>query len=161
METNSNFINDKKNNDLVKVKEDAINIQIMDLQDTIKSIENENQKSQVVLGLAGVLFSILLNQFQGLQFCQKIIFLIPLIISIIISLFNIKSKKVKIHTQVNSIFVNGQPNDWETYLNNKHLHLNELYTNAKKLLYQKANCTKIAYIFLILSIIILAIIKTI
>ncbi len=46
------------NEELIKIKEGAIKIQEHDLEDTVKSIENENTKSSFILGFAGVVFSV-------------------------------------------------------------------------------------------------------
>jgi hypothetical protein len=146
-------------NDLIKIKEDAIKIQIHDLDDTIKSIENENIKSSFVLGFSGVLFGIAFNQLDKLPLLPAIIFVLLLSSAVVISLFNISAKKVKIHINVDEVFVNNNPNDWETYLNYKHLRYREIYENAKNLLYQKANLTRLSFILLILSSLSLTIIK--
>lgn len=148
-----------ENNELIKIKEDAIKIQEHDLEDTVKSIESENIKSSFVLGVAGVLLGLVFGQIDKILVWEKIVFILLLFSSVIVSLWNITAKKVNIHTNVDEIFVNNNPKEWERYLNNKHLRLRDSYNNAKNLLYQKANYTRISYILLILSALFLVIIK--
>ena len=147
------------NEDLIKIKEDAIKIQIHDLDDTIKSIENENVKSSFVLGFSSVLFGIAFSQIDKILLWQAILFILTLMLSITISLWNITAKKINIHTNVDEIFVNNEPKEWEKYLNYKHLRLRESYADAKKLLYKKANYTRVSFFLLILSSLFLVIIK--
>ncbi|MCD6429394.1 hypothetical protein J7L09_01730 [bacterium] len=147
------------NQDLIKIKEDAIKIQINDLQDTIKSIENENIKSSFILGFAGILFSLVFDKVDILSLWQAIVYIILLLGSIGIAFWNITAKKVNIHINVDEIFVNNEPKNWERYLNFKHLRLRENYQNAKNLLYQKANYTRLSFVLLILSAFFLRIIR--
>ncbi len=147
------------NQDLIKIKEDAIKIQINDLQDTIKSIENENIKSSFILGFAGILFSLVFDNIEILSLWQAIVYIILLLGSIGIAFWNITAKKVDIHINVDEIFVNNEPKNWERYLNFKHLRLRENYQNAKDLLYQKANYTRLSFVLLILSVLFLTIIR--
>ena len=147
------------NQDLIKIKEDAIKIQINDLQDTIKSIENENIKSSFILGFAGILFSLVFDKIDTLSLWQAIVYIILLLGSIGIAFWNITAKKVDIHINVDEIFVNNEPKNWERYLNFKHLRLRENYQNAKNLLYQKANYTRLSFVLLILSAFFLTIIR--
>ena len=149
------------NEELIKVKEDAIKIQVIDLQDTVKSIDNENIKSSFVLGFASVLFGLILNQINTFQLWQSIIFIILLILSVGMAFWNISAKKVNIHINVDEIFVKNQPKDWEIYLNDKYLRLRENYQNAKDLLYQKANYTRISFVLLVVSILFLVLVKII
>jgi hypothetical protein len=79
-----------------------------------------------------VLFGIAFNQLDKLPLLPAIIFVLLLSSAVVISLFNISAKKVKIHINVDEVFVNNIPNDWETYLNYKHLRYREIYENAKK-----------------------------
>ena len=44
--------------DLIKIKEDALKIQEADVEDSIRSIENENTKSSLVLGFAAALLGV-------------------------------------------------------------------------------------------------------
>ncbi len=147
------------NQDLIKIKEDAIKIQINDLQDTIKSIENENIKSSFILGFAGILFSLVFDKVDILSLWQAIVYIILLLGSIGIAFWNITAKKVNIHINVDEIFVNNEPKNWERYLERKHLLLRQTYQNAKNLLYQKANYTRLSFVLLILSAFFLTIIQ--
>lgn len=147
------------NDELIKIKEDSIKIQEHDLEDTVKSIENENSKSSFVLGFAGILFALIFNQVDKILLWQAIVFVSLLICSIGFALWNITAKKVSIHTEVDQIFVNNEPKEWEKYLNYKHLRLNDSYDSAKNLLYQKCNYTRISFVLLILSSLFLVLIK--
>ncbi len=144
-------------NDLIKIKEDAIKIQEADITDTIKSIENENLKSSFVLGFAAVLFGIVFDKMDKIQKEIAVLFLLLILSSVIIALWNISAKKIKIHTNVDEIFVKNKPDDWKEHLNNRHLRLREIYNEANKLLYQKASLTRWAFTLLILSVLLLSI----
>ncbi len=76
-----------------------------------------------------------------------------------LSFWNIIPKKVNIHINVDKIFEKDGPKKWEEYLYLKHQRLQENYQNAKSLLYQKANCTKLSLVFLILSVVILIVMQ--
>lgn len=144
-------------NDLIKIKEDAIKIQEADIADTIKSIENENTKSSFVLGFAAVLFGIVFDKIDKIQKCVALISVMTLLSAVGLALWNISAKKIKIHTNVDEIFVKNKPDAWEEHLNNRHLRLREIYNEAHKLLYQKALLTRLAFILLILSAVLLLI----
>jgi len=150
-----------KNEDLIKIKQDAIVIQENELKDTIQSIENENTKSSFALGLAGILIGFIFGNIDDLLFWQKIIFSLFVIIPIGFAFYNISSKKLATHTKVDEIFVNNSPNNWGKYLNYKHLRLIDCYSEAKTLLYRKTTLTKISYFFLILDLLFLLIINLI
>lgn len=152
-------MNNSINNDLIKIKEDAIKIQEQDLRDTITSIDNETTKSSLVIGFAGILFGIAFGQIDNFPLFHTIIFISLLLASIAFAFWNMISKKITIHTNVDSIFVNKRPQEWEEYLNYRHLHLRDTYNNAKNLLYQKATFTKISFCLLILSSLFLILIK--
>ena len=138
--------------ELIKIKEDAIKIQERDLEDTVKSIENENTKSSFVLGFVGIIIGIFFNSSIILPF-NLLIFISTLILcTVSCALFNIWAKASKIHNNVDSIFVNNEPREFEKYLNYKHLRLRESYNEAKKLLYKKALFTKLSYILLVLAL---------
>lgn len=145
------------NDDLIKIKEDAIKIQEADIADTIKSVENENLKSSFVLGFATVLFGIVFDKMDKIKKEIAVLFLLLILSSVIIALWNISAKKIKIHTNVDEIFVKNKPDDWKEHLNNRYLRLGEIYTEANKLLYQKASSTRWAFILLILSVLLLSI----
>lgn len=148
-----------KNNELFKIKEDAIKFQEQDVQDTVKSIENENSKSSFVLGFAGILFGLVFNQIDNILRWQAISFVSLLLCSIGFALWNITGKKVDIHTNVDEIFVNNETREWVKYLKNKHQRLCDSYESAKKLLYKKVIFTKLSFVLLILSYLFLVLIK--
>ena len=150
-----------ENENLIRIKQDAIVIQENDLKDAIQSIENENTKSSFTLGFAGILMGLIFGNIDDLLFWQKIIFSLLTIISIGVAFYNISSKKLATHTKVDEIFVNSSPNNWGKYLNYKHLRLKDSYSEAKTLLYRKTTLTKISYFFLILDLLFLLIIKLI
>ncbi|MCR4423046.1 MAG: hypothetical protein WHU95_01625 [candidate division WOR-3 bacterium] len=144
-------------NDLIKIKEDAIKIQEADIADTIKSIESENTKSSFVLGFAAVLFGIVFDKIGKIPNEVALTFLLLLLLSVSLAFWNISAKKIKIHTNVDEVFVKNKPDDWKEYLNCRHLRLREIYSEANKLLYQKASLTRLAFILLILSVLLFSI----
>jgi preprotein translocase subunit SecE len=145
-------------NDLLKIKEDAIKIQEADLLDTIKSVEAENTKSSFALIFASALIA-LLKDFDKLPLWVNVFFLVLAIGSIIFALYNISAKKVSVHANVDEIFVKNIPTQWEEHLQNKHLFLRNSYQEAKKLLYAKANLTRISFVLVALSTILISIAK--
>ncbi|GEM_PF-2580277 len=147
-------------NDLIKVKEDAIKIQETDLLDTIRSIEAENTKSSFALIFTSALIA-LLKDFDKLPLWVNIIFLVLAISSIVVALYNISAKKVSVHANVDEIFVKNIPTQWEEHLQNKHLSLRDRYQKAKNLLYEKANLTRVSFILVALSTILISIAKII
>jgi hypothetical protein len=147
-------------NDLIKIKEDAIKIQEADLLDSIKSIESENIKSSFVLIFASTLI-VMVKDFDRLPQWANIVFLVLAIGSIIIAFYNIAAKKVNVHANVDEIFVKSVPTQWVDYLANKHLFLRNSYQEAKNLLYKKATLTKISFILVVLSTIFISIAKII
>ena len=147
-------------NDLIKIKEDAIKIQEADLLDTIKSIEAENTKSSFVLIFASALIA-LVKDFDKLPQWVNIVFLVFAIGSVILAFYNISAKKVSVHANVDEIFVKNTPTQWEEHLNNKHLSLRDRYQEAKNLLYTKASLTKISFILVALSTILISIVHII
>lgn len=148
-------------NELIKIKEDAIKIQELDIADTIRSIENENTKASFALGFSATFLSVAISSIDGVPIIVYGIALVFLLVSIVCSLYNITSKKIKTHTSVDEIFVHNSPTQWEDYLNNKHLRLRNAYQEAKELLYNKTALTRWAFIFLILSTTTIAITKII
>ena len=147
-------------NDLIKIKEDAVKIQEADLLDTLKSIEAENTKSSFALIFTSALIA-LLKDFDKLPLWVNIIFLVLAIGSIVVALYNISAKKVSVHANVDEIFVKNTPTQWEEHLQNKHLFLRNSYQEAKNLLYKKANLTRASFILVALSTIIISIAKII
>ncbi|MBU1901629.1 hypothetical protein KKG82_04650 [Patescibacteria group bacterium] len=147
-------------NDLIKVKEDAIKIQEADLLDTLKSIEAENTKSSFALIFASALIA-LLKDFDKLPLWVNIAFLVLAISSIIVALYNISAKKVSVHANVDEIFVKNIPVQWEEHLQNKHLFLRNCYQEARNLLYKKANLTRASFILVAISTILISIAKII
>ena len=147
-------------NDLIKIKEDAVKIQEADILDTLKSIEAENTKSSFALIFTSALIA-LLKDFDKLPLWVNIIFLVLAIGSIVVALYNISAKKVSAHANVDEIFVKNTPTQWEEHLQNKHLFLRNSYHEAKNLLYKKANLTRASFILVALSTIIISIAKII
>lgn len=147
-------------NDLLKIKEDAIKIQETDLLDTIKSVEAENTKSSLVLIFASALIA-LLKDFDKLPLWVNVFFLVLAIGSIIFALYNMSAKKISIHANVDEIFVKNVPTQWEEHLQNKHLFLRNSYQEAKNLLYTKSNLTRISFFLVTLSTILISTAKII
>lgn len=143
-----------KNNkdDILKIYEDCIKIQQHDIDDNLKSIDNENTKSHYVFIIAGVIINYLLS---SNQICENVLILLALILtylSIVISLYNILPKKVYNQINVDKIFVFENYTDWKNHLRNKHLTLNKNYSSTKRLLSIKAIVNYISYGLLVFSL---------
>lgn len=144
--------------DLRIIKEDAIRTQEAGLLDTIKSIELENNKSSFALIFASALLAIP-KDFEEAPLCIVVLFLVLTIGSIIIAFYNISAKKVSVHANVDEIFVKNTPKEWGIYLNNKHLFLRNAYQEAKNLLYKKVLLTKASFVFIVLSVILISLVR--
>lgn len=142
--------------DFIKIQEDAVKIQEADLQDTVKSIEAENTKSSFVLIFTSALV-VLIKDFDNFPLWVNTLFLVFTISSILIAFYNISSKKIHTHSNVDEIFVKNTPTQWEEHLRNKHLFLRDAYQEAKAVLYKKAFLTKVAFIFVALATILISI----
>ena len=118
--------------DLIKIKEDSIKLQEIDILDVLKSINNENIKSFFILIFILILIAAIDN-FNNLPIAINILFFILTIGSVIFALYNILSKKINIHTNVDDIFIKNFPTQWEEHLQNKHLFLNDSYKEVKKI----------------------------
>ena len=135
-----------------KVKEKSITIQENNLLDQTRNIENENNKSWLIIWFIGALIVIIGTTTLNITGIEKIILMILFVIPMGISLYNVSSKKVKSHIWINTYFVN-RTYQYEWFLNNIHLKLNENYSDTSKLLDTKVGLTKLAYFFTILLLI--------
>ena len=147
-------------NDLIKIKEDAVEIQQADLLDTIKGIDLENTKSSFALIFASAII-VFLKDFESLPIWANVIFFILAIGAIIVAFYNISAKKISVHANVDEIFVKNTPTQWEEHIQNKHLFLRDSYQKASNLLYKKADLTRISFILVVLATIFISIIKII
>ncbi len=136
-------------NELIKVKEDAIRIQEADLLDTFGCIEAEHRKSSYVLFFASGLVIFIANSDS---FCHviQIVCLSFGLISVLFALYNMMAKTANVHARVDRIFVNNALTKWEEHLDNKHLSLRERYQNAQELLKTKVFWTKASFLSVVL-----------
>lgn len=154
-----NTENIKKFNEIdsLKIKEDCLRIQEKDISDQVKNIDNENNKSWLIIWFVSAMITLWLTDLDlNLYYwiCLFIFWLSP----IIISLVNIWSKSVWYHININNYFVNNNDN-YEQYLKDMHLTYQGTYYNVSKLLEKKAFLTKLSYIFTIIFIIYVLFIK--
>ena len=147
-------------NDLVKIKEDAVKIQESDLADTVKSIDSESQKSYFALVFAGVLMA-LVRDFDNVPKGFACAFIFILFVAAGIAFYNISSKKVAIHADVSEIFIRNSPTQWIDHIINKHVFLNGAYRNASNLLDKKSLLTKWSFLLLIAAMFFAIILKLI
>jgi hypothetical protein len=138
--------------DTIKIKLDAIRIQIHDLDDVIESIQGENYKAIGILAISILLYVILFDKSLNLGPLSFLAFTMFNFTAIGISAMNIVARKVKIHINVDEIFDKPPQFDYETYLNYKHNTLRITYKNAKILLENKSDLNVASLIFLILSL---------
>jgi len=141
-----------KEKDIIKIKLDAIRIQIRDLNDVIKSIQDENYKAISIFVTSILIYVILFDKALNLGPLNFLAYTMFNFTAIGISAINIIARKVKIHINVDDIFDKPPQFDYETYLNYKHQTLNTNYRNAKDLLKDKVEGNFTALIFIILSI---------
>ena len=139
-------MNDNAQNDLIKVKEDAIRIQEADLLDTFRCIEAENRKSSYVLLFASGLVTWIASTDTNFPCYVEIFVLITGLVAVFSALYNLVGKKVSVHTTVDSIFIHNDPTDWETHLNDKHGALRLNYQNARQFLEEKARLNKVSFV---------------
>ena len=144
--------NELKNENL-KIREDALKIKEKDLQDTLQSIEMENRKTIAAIGFEAILVSLTLNAVTKMNFGQYFFFGLMILISTIVSFYNLFAKKVAIHTDVDEIFIRKEDNnDWDRYIDYKYLRIKKSYEDAQKLLVKKAVLTIWTFVFLSIAI---------
>ena len=147
----SNF----KEDDNLKIREDAIKIKENDLKDTIQSIDSENTKTSLALAFESLLI------IQSFDFLSKkplllsISFVIFILASIIVALYNLFAKKVPLHTNVEDIFIRKESNNnWSDYIDRKYERISDAYKKGKELLNSKANLTGYSFLLLLIALII-------
>ena len=133
----------------IKIKEKCIEIQERDILDQIKNIDNENNKSWIIIWFVSTIIAFVLRDLNIDNNIILIIFFIISILPIITALLNIRSKSVWYHTNINCFFVKNKKS-YEECLNDIHLTYQETYKNISNLLFKKAFLTKLSYIFTIL-----------
>jgi len=150
--------NDVSQSNIEKIKESCIKIQENNLSDQIKNLENENTKSSFIIWFIGAIIALVSNDLEKIEDWKKAILLILFIAPILISLYNIASKKVLSHISIKWYFVN-RTDKTENFLNDIHMRLEENYNNVTQLLNLKSFLTKLAYSFTILLLIFILFIK--
>ncbi len=144
--------------DNIKIREDALKIQEKDIEDTIQSIDNENIKTSFAIAFESLLIVQVIDFIKDKPLIIKILFFAPLLLSIGTAFWNIFSRKVPIHTNVDEAFVRKESyNNWSDYLDKKHLRLNDIYKSAQELLKTKSFLTKSTFGLLSISLLILII----
>lgn len=145
-------------NNILKIKEECLKIQEKDISDQVKNIDNENNKSWIIIWFVWTIITFWLQDFNNKGFCLLIIFFTLSIIPILLALMNIWSKSVWYHLNINTFFIN-ESNDYKKYLNDMHLAYQNTYKNVSDLLVKKALLTKLSYIFTIILLIFILFIK--
>ncbi len=141
----------------LKIREDAIKIQVRDIEDVTRGLELENTKVSVVLAFESLLLVESLGQIKYTTPLIKTVFIFPLLVSMSISFYNLFAKKIKSHTDVGGVFVRKDSyKNWSDYIDVKHIRLDGVYEETQRLLRQKSHLTNWAFIFLFLSVIALA-----
>lgn len=140
----------KRKNDIVKIKEDALLTQENNLNDSLKSLDNQSKISYYAISLILIFITLYIRTWIFIE--AQVYILFYSIILIYIGWYNILSTSVSIHTNTNPIFVNWFNNNYEDYLDNKHILLDKFYENTKKALYKKARINNILYFFTVILI---------
>ncbi|MCY3973159.1 MAG: hypothetical protein OXF52_03020 [Candidatus Dadabacteria bacterium] len=130
-------MSDNAQNDLIKIKEDAIRIQEADLLDTFNSIQVENQKSYHVLLFVSGLIAFIIGTSNFPPYLTIIISVIGLS-SALPALKNMRAKKVDLHEDIDYIFKSNSPTSWKERLDIRHKSLEKCSENAYKLLKERA-----------------------
>ena len=147
-----------KDEKIYLIKEKSIEIQKENLSDQVKNLENENTKSSLIIWFIGTIVALLWEGLWTLWDIEKIFLFLFFIIPMVLSLYNISSKKVKSHIWIDTVFVN-RSDEYEAFLNNLHLSLRGNYEDVTKKLENKVNLTKIVYGFTIGLLIYILILK--
>ncbi len=158
VETDINRENRLQRESIEKIKRKCLLIQEVNLADQIKNIENENNKSWLIIGFIGALIAIISANIWDISNIEKITLIILFVTPMWLSLYNVSSKKVKSHIWINSYFVN-RPDQYEGFLNDIHMRLNDNYIDISRLLDQKVWLTNLAYFFTILLLVFILFIK--
>lgn len=127
--------------DLIKIKEDAIKIKEKDIEDTIKSLDNQAIVSYYLVS-ALLWFLALIFRDSSIANNIKIIILVFWFILVFIWFYNILSKKVDIHSDMSWVFLEKYKKTYEEYLDKKYQHLSKIYANVKEWLLEKSNLNR-------------------
>ena len=132
------------NENVLKIKVDCIRIQEKDLEDQVKNIEHENTKSAIIVGFIGAMSAIIPDG-KSLSLYPKTIIVVSFLLTVWLALYNIFSKSVSSHRNIDGCFVD-RTNQYEAYLNSCHLTLRKNYQSVSDLLKRKICLTWLAYI---------------
>lgn len=132
--------------DNVKIREDALRIQERDLEDALKTVEQENNKTSIAMGFLGLILV------QSLQFVPTqprwwaALYLALLTFAAVTGFYNLFAKKVGVHTNVAEVFTRKEAfNFWSDYLDLKYLRIADAYKEAARLVDGKALLNKITF----------------
>lgn len=128
-------------NDSIKIKEDAVKLKEKDIEDTIKSLDNQAIVSYYIVS-AILWFLALVFREVSVDKSTKITVLVLGFILVFIWFYNILSKKVDIHSDMSWVFSEKYKKTYDEYLDKKYQHLSKIYTNVKNWLLEKSNLNR-------------------
>lgn len=142
--TSEELVRQEQNERVLRIKADGVRIQEKDIEDQLKNIESENMKSTIIIGFIGAMASLIPNS-KDITFSLKITLFVLFLLPLVITLYNIFSKRVFSHRDIDDCFVN-RTTDIEAYFNSCHLALKKNYKSISDLLLKKRILTGSAYI---------------
>lgn len=157
METGKDAAKHDQNENVLRIKADAVRIQEKDVDDQLKNIEGENVKSTIIIGLIGAMATLVPNS-ENITLSMKIVLMVVFLLPLLIALYNIFSKRVFSHRDVDDCFVN-RTDKFEAYLNSCHLTLKKNYRSISDLLIKKRLLTGLTYIATIVLVLTILFIK--
>lgn len=131
----------------IRIKEDAINLQLHDISDTLQSWAKEINKTVAVLWALWIIITVTLS-WIALNKYQLVILWVLILLLLSIILINLLTRKVWVHNNVDSIFITNSSN-YEGYLWNKHLTLRKQYESVQLYLWSKIRLNKRIYWLLV------------
>lgn len=144
----------KNKEDIIKIKKNIIRIQERDIFDQVKNINNENIKIWYILAFLWIL--VWLNDFQIKNECFKLLYVILIILTLVISFINLITIKVNYHLKL----TNNKYENYIFFLDKLYKLNEESYNNISNTIKFKAILNLINIIFIITLIIFIIITKT-
>lgn len=139
--------------DLTKIREDALKIQVEDVIDTARATNRETTKAFHALGFAAVVFGFTIDQLVTLPLSRVVLPLTALVLATILAAINTFGRTIDYHTRVDMIFTKTYESSWDRYLDHKHVRLLARYAEAQKLLWEKSALNRTTYILLVTYVI--------
>jgi len=144
------FLKNKFNKYKIMIYENIIYQKEKDLDDQVKNLESENNKSKIVIWFVWTIILFTIQHFRSdLGICYKVVFFVLAILSLSIPLYNIYSKSVSYHLGLDKFF-NSDDMTYEKYLNELYILKKQAYYNVTELLKKKVILTKISYVLAII-----------